>query len=376
MTDGTILIDVELNEKAFRASLENMGAIVNSHSEQMIKSVNNLSGSFVILPNTINSVCSSVPNIINGVIKSITGKIPEMTSTGTDFFTSLVGELPGIIKKISGSAGEIGDSVKNKFIGFMPNISETGNNFFTSLISDMSGIIKDITGAVPDLTGKIAEAVTDGEPLMSDTGFNLFCAVAKSLPEASGEIAKAPDEIMSMLADKFNSLTGQFKSVGENIVYGVWSGITSLASWLSSQVTGFFSGLVSSVTGFLGIKSPSRLFRDLVGRNIALGVKAGIEDEMTGVISSVKTQMANLAGAANQSSGLSYGAADIIGRPNTLNGIFSSDASERNRFENERIASQAAPEINITLEPSGDIRGFFDYISMGIKRADYLNGGN
>jgi hypothetical protein len=32
------------------------------------------------------------------------------------------------------------------------------------------------------------------------------------------------------------------------------------------------------------------------------------------------------------------------------------------------------PEINITLEPSGDMRGFFDYIRMGIKRSAYLNG--
>ena len=30
--------------------------------------------------------------------------------------------------------------------------------------------------------------------------------------------------------------------------------------------------------------------------------------------------------------------------------------------------------ITVTLEPTTDIRGFFDYISAGVKRADYLSG--
>ncbi|MCL2816684.1 MAG: hypothetical protein FWD23_18955 [Oscillospiraceae bacterium] len=375
MADGTISIDVELNETAFKSSLENMGAIVKTSTELMVKSVNGLSGSFVLLPNTITSVCNSVPNIINGVINSITGKNPDMTRAGTDFFTSFVGEIPAVIDRISGSITEINDSVVNKFNDFMPDITDTGKDFFTSLISNLSGIIEDITEAVPEITEKIAETIENGSPLLSETGFDLFRSIVNPLPEAITEIIKAPEEIMSALAVKFHSLTGQFKDVGKNIVYGVWSGISSMASWLSSQVTGFFQGLVGSVTGFLGIKSPSRLFRDLVGKNIALGVQAGINAEMTGVISDTKTQMSRLANASFQSMKLNPRAADIIGRSNTA------DASElhgilKTRFENEPVGSTAAPEINVTLEPTGDIRGFFDYISMGVKRTDYLNGTN
>ena len=330
MADGTISIDIELNEAAFKASLENMGGIVKSGAAQMIKSVNNLSGSFVLLPDTVTSVCNSVPDIINGVINSIAGQNPVMAKTGADFFTSL--------------------------------------------ISNISGIIENITGAVPEITEKAAEKIAEGGSLISDAGFNLFCSLTNPLPEAIKEIIKAPDEIISILAEKFHSLTGQFKSVGENIVYGVWSGISAMASWLANQVKGFFSGIVGAATSFLGISSPSKLFRDLVGKNIALGVKSGIDNEMPGVIIDTRAQMSRLADAAAQSAVINPGAADIIGRSNIT------DASElhgmlKNRFENESSGSSAAlPEINVTLEPSGDIRGFFDYISMGIKRADYLNG--
>ena len=374
MADGTISIDVELNEKAFRSSLENMGGIVSAGSEQMIKSIGNLSGSFVLLPDTVKSVVGAIPDIIGGVINHITGKNPVMTQAGTEFFSSFIGEMPDIMGKISDSAEKISDTVRNRFTDFMPGMSETGSGFFTSLIANMPDIIKNITGAAPEITEKTAEAITDGESLISQAGFDLFCSLTKPMPEVAKELAKAPDEIMSMLAGRFHGQTEQFKSVGENIVYGVWSGISSLASWLSKSVTGFFSGILGSVTSFLGISSPSRLFRDLVGRNIALGVKAGIDGEMPGVVGGVKAHMSRLTNAAAESARFDYGAADVIGRSNAADNSELRDIM-RSRFEKENAGMNAiTPEINVTLEPSGDIRGFFDYISMGIKRSDYLNG--
>jgi len=377
MADGTITIDVELNENAFKSALENMGAIVKSGSDLMIKSVNNLSGSFILIPDTINTVLNSIPNIINGVINNITGKNPVMTKTGTELFTSLIGEMPYIIGRISNSVPEITNTIKQKIIDFIPGMSDTGNDFFTSLISNMPEIISQITGAVPEITEQTAQAVLDGEFQMSEAGYNLFCSVINPLPLAIREIVKAPGLIVSMLLDKFNGLITNFKSVGENIVYGVWAGISSMGSWLANSITGFFQNIIGSVTGFLGISSPSKLFRDLVGKNIALGIKSGIDSEMDGVINSTQSQISRLANAAAQSSRLNFNAADIIGHADgeitrqTLRSLPPTFAKEG--FGNGKNGITPS-EINVTLEPTGDIRGFFDYIRMGVKRSGYLNG--
>ena len=377
MADGTITIDVELNEKAFKASLENMGAIVKSGSDLMIESVNNLSSSFILMPKTINTVLNSVPNIINGVIKNISGKNPEMTQAGTELFTSLIGETPHIVGRIAGIVPEITNTVKQKIIGFMPDMSDTGNNFFTSLISNMPEIISEITGAVPKITEQTAQAFSDGELQMSEAGYDLFCSIGNLLPDAIKEIIKAPEQIISIILSKFNSLIPNFMSVGENIVYGVWAGISSMGSWLASSVTRFFQGIVNTVTGFLGISSPSKLFRDLVGKNIALGVKSGIDSEMIGVISNTQAQMSRLADAAAQSSRIGFNAADIMGLAygeitcQTLRRLPPSFAKEGFGNGNSGVVP---PEINVILEPTGDIRGFFDYIRMGVKRSGYLSG--
>ena len=378
MADGTISIDVELNEKAFKSSLENMGTIVRSGADLMIKSVGDLSRSFVLLPGTVTYVLGSVPNIINGVINHITGKIPVMTKAGTDFFTSLIQDMPDIINKISDTVPEITGRILNKFVDFMPNISDTGGNFFTSLISKMPEVISNITGAIPEITERITEAIGKDTSLISEAGYNLFCSLTGSLPSAMKEISAAPGQIISMLLAKFNSLTGQFKSVGENIVYGVWAGISGMASWLAASVTGFFQSIVGGVTSFLGISSPSKLFRDLVGKNIALGVGAGIGDEMPYVIADTKKYMKILTDTANENMRFTPNASDILSRTNSANITKMADIQnilQEQSQNNNQKQTAAQQEINVTLEPTGDIRGFFDYISMGVKRSDYLNGG-
>ena len=372
MADGIISIDVELNEKAFKSSLENMGAIVRTGADLMIKSVGDLSKSFVLMPDTINSVFNSIPGLINGVINNITGKNPVMTKTGTDFFTSLIKEMPDIINKISGAVPEITDNILNKFAGFLPDISNAGRNLFSSLVSDMPEIISEIGGVVPDITKTVAENITKDSGLISRAGYDLFCAIINPLPLAMKEISKAPVMITAMLLEKFNSLSGQFNFIGENIVRGVWAGISGAASWFANSVKSFFQGIIDGVTGFLGISSPSRLFRDLVGKNIVLGIQAGIDGQMFETINNTRTQMTRLAGAAAKSSRLNIGAADIIGRANFTDSIDLQNIL-KNRVESENIKS-VTPEINVTLEPTGDIRGFFDYIRMGVKRSDYLNG--
>ena len=76
---------------------------------------------------------------------------------------------------------------------------------------------------------------------------------------------------------------GGIINIGKSIVEGIWSGISSMIGWITDKVTGFFSGIVNGVKGLLGINSPSKVFSDQVGTNMALGVGEGFEKTMGGV---------------------------------------------------------------------------------------------
>ena len=145
-----------------------------------------------------------------------------------------------------------------------------------------------------------------------------------------------------------------------------------MASWLSSQVKGFFDSIVGSVMGFLGIKSPSLLFKDKIGRNIALGIGAGIAEEMPGVAGDMLKYMNKVIENAEKNAGR----ININRLVNSaLNPSYSGDAKSED-FKADTGSLSDIPPINITIEPSDDIRGFFEYLNLNIKRADYLSGGS
>ena len=69
---------------------------------------------------------------------------------------------------------------------------------------------------------------------------------------------------------------GSISAIGVQIAQGVWQGISSMAGWLKSKVSSFFSGIVNSVKGLLKIHSPSKVFAE-IGKFTMLGFAAGME---------------------------------------------------------------------------------------------------
>ena len=83
-----------------------------------------------------------------------------------------------------------------------------------------------------------------------------------------------------------DNVIGEFKSwfngvidIGKNIVSGIWEGISSSWAWICEKITGWCGNLVNYVKSVLGIHSPSRIFRDEVGKMIVEGVEVGIREE-------------------------------------------------------------------------------------------------
>jgi TP901 family phage tail tape measure protein len=68
------------------------------------------------------------------------------------------------------------------------------------------------------------------------------------------------------------------KTVGTNIVQGIWEGIQSMGSWLASNLKSFVSNYITGpIKSLLGIHSPSRVFAGY-GVNIVQGLSNGIND--------------------------------------------------------------------------------------------------
>ena len=68
--------------------------------------------------------------------------------------------------------------------------------------------------------------------------------------------------------------------VGLQLVQGLWNGISDATDWIISKIGEFTDDVLDAICGFFGIASPSKVMRDTVGKNLALGIGVGFESEM------------------------------------------------------------------------------------------------
>ena len=103
-----------------------------------------------------------------------------------------------------------------------------------------------------------------------------YTAITNIWDSISGYFKGLYDDILGVFAN----IKESFTSVGSNIVSGIWSGISAGYSWITGKISGWVSDVLQYIKNAFGIKSPSRVMRDEVGKYLALGVGEGFTVSM------------------------------------------------------------------------------------------------
>ena len=108
----------------------------------------------------------------------------------------------------------------------------------------------------------------------------LFMGIIQAIPTIIVELIKALPQIIVALVKGLISGIGELAKAGLELMKGLVNGIANAAKFVWEKIKSFCSGIVDKIKGFFGIHSPSTLFRDQIGENLALGLDVGFTDEM------------------------------------------------------------------------------------------------
>lgn len=75
----------------------------------------------------------------------------------------------------------------------------------------------------------------------------------------------------------------QIYEIGKNILNGLWKGIQNQWGNFKRNIENLGEGIVKKFKSVFGIKSPSRRFRDEIGKQLSAGIGVGFEDELSNV---------------------------------------------------------------------------------------------
>lgn len=221
---------------------------------------------FVQLFTNIKNFITDVFNSIKTWVTDMVSKAKEMGTNFVDTVVSFFTQLPGKVLRFITSAlenvivwaGDMKEKALDMAQGFLNNVADT--------IKNLPGKVKEF---LDDTISKCASWVSD----MKQKGTEAISGLIENVKSAAANIA---EDVMS---------------IGSNIVDGVWNGIQDAKDMFVSNVKSFFSGIVDSVKQTLGIASPSKVFRDEVGKWLPPGVAKGFESAMPGAMKDIQDSL-------------------------------------------------------------------------------------
>lgn len=262
------------------ALIANIGVIISAGLQLVL-------GLATGLLQAIPQLISQVPVIIESVLTTLLSLIPQVIEAGLLVFSSLAENLPGIISNLTSIIPRLIDSIISTIIQLLPLIVETGVKLLSSLVSNLPLIIKSIVSAVPLIINSLNQAFGDLMPVLVQVGWNLFNSLLKMLPQVLLSVFESGYEIVNGLISVFTECYPKLFEIGKNMLDGIWQGIKNGWNGLVEAVKELAGELLSGIKETLGIHSPSRAFRDEVGKMIDLGLAEGISKNMNAVDSAM-----------------------------------------------------------------------------------------
>lgn len=239
------------------------------------------------LPGILETAASIITELISG----LTSLLPDLVGFGIDLFGALIEDLPGIIEKILEALPQIITAITDKLSTLIPIIVDAGVQLFIALVKNLPAIIAAIVKSIPTIITSVVDAVKQAWPTIAEAGRGLFTKLVDRGAEIIGEIKSFVHNLVQSIVSTITGAFSDFFNVGYNIVMGVWNGLSSGWSWLTGQVSSLAQSLLQSAKNALGIASPSRKFRDEVGKMMAAGIGEGFDVETPKEFQRIKNRL-------------------------------------------------------------------------------------
>ena len=254
-----------------------------------------------VLMNHLPEIITTGQNILNALLQGIVENIPQMTSTITQVILSLVNfitqNLPTILQAgitillelIKGITQALPNLIPMmvKVIMDMVNILldnidliiECGIQLLVALAEGIMNALPELMSRLPEIMIKMTTKLIELSPQLWAASFRIMMALIEGMIRYIPEMISRIPQIIKSMINAFKQRAKDFENLGKNFMNGIWSGINNTWNNLKKKVDDLGKGIIKKFKSVFGIHSPSRLFRDEIGKNLILGVGVAFEKD-------------------------------------------------------------------------------------------------
>lgn len=235
-----------------------------------------------VITNFCNGITAALPNLIaqgamllNNLLQAITANLPAVISGGISIVSTLISGIAQQLPTLIPTALMMIVTLVGSLLSNVGQIVDAGIDLLIGLAQGLVNALPQLINQAPTIIGQLATAIISNLPKILQAGIKIITILATGLVQAIPQLIGKIPAIISQIKNAFTSVN--WGSVGMNIVKGIASGLTNAAKSLADAAANAASNALDWVKSKLGIHSPSRVFRDQVGKMMALGMGIGFE---------------------------------------------------------------------------------------------------
>ncbi len=217
-------------------------------------------------------------DILIALIEGISDMLPELIPAAIDCILTLVQGLLDNLPQIIQAAIDLIVALAFGLIDALPILMEKAPDIIQALVDGLLDAIPMLIDAAVELLMKLVDYLIDNIDLILTTGPKIIMKLADSLIGAIPKLFDAAMKIPKAIAKKI--IETDWLEVGKDIIRGIGDGLMNGVKSIGGTIKKVAGGIVDGFKNFFGIHSPSRLFRDEIGENLALGIGEGFTEEM------------------------------------------------------------------------------------------------
>lgn len=218
------------------------------------------------------------PQVISTFANIINDNFPTILAKGAALLLQLVKGILSAIPTLIANIPQIITAIVDVIMAFQ--WLNLGKNIITFFKDGIVSMVTAVKTSATKIHSSVVSAIQNLPATLQSLGVNSVRSLGNGIRGLASYARSAAASVVSVIEAAILQLPAKMLSIGKNIVTGLWNGISGMTGWITSKVTGFANSILGGIKKALGIHSPSTVFRDQVGKYMALGMGVGFEQNV------------------------------------------------------------------------------------------------
>lgn len=147
-----------------------------------------------------------------------------------------------------------------------------------NLICAAFKIVWDVIKGVAQIAWSFISGVIEtGLKILNGDWKGAWDTIKKTFEDIWNAIWKTLESVWNTIKDFWKKSLEDIKTIGKNLVTGLWDGISSMTGWIGEKISGFAKSITDKFKDVFDIGSPSKVFAEIGKFNIE-GLEKGMQD--------------------------------------------------------------------------------------------------